>query len=320
MAKVTFIIGNGFDLSLDMNTSYREFYEHVKARNLHSDNRIYKAIQESPENWADFELSLGLYTSYIEKLAEKDKKAESIKFHEELIELMDDLADYLEHEEVKAQVNENLHLTNRGFFEELPIGQKDRIGRYLEGGVNLFQFISLNYTHALDQVVANSKTALSNRNIQITPILHIHGDLSENLTLGVSDETQLSQSMSGAEQDDLIKPNLIYSMNDGRIDIMNRIVEESSIIVLYGTSIGETDKYIWEVLIEWLSKSPARHIIIHKYDVDYMDSVRRSSRRQKQFTSNVQDKLLRYSGVDGDGMVELRNRIFVIHNTKQMFA
>jgi hypothetical protein len=320
MAYVTFIVGNGLDLSMGLMTSYRSFYEYVEARHLHPDNRIYKAIQESPESWADFELSLGTYTSYIENLPEKDRKRESVKFHEELEELMDDLADYLDKQEKGAELIDDMNLTSEGFFEELPIGQRDRISVHLFQTPPSFEFITLNYTHTLDEVLSNNRTSLSNQRIALGAPLHIHGDLSENLTVGVSDESQLSSGMSGTEKDDLIKPSLIYSMNDGRIDAMYQLIQKSSVIVLFGTSIGETDKYIWQLLADWLVGATNRYVIIHKHDVDYTDSVRRSSRRQKQFTSNVQDKLLRYSGLDGNGITELRNRVFVIHNTKKLFT
>ena len=320
MAHITFIIGNGLDLSLGMKTSYGDFYEYVKTNRLHIENRIYKAIQDSPENWADFELSLGQYTKYIDNYPEKDKKSESIKFHEELEELKDDLAYYLDEQEKSSAQGDGLRLGYGGFYEELPVGQSDRIKNQLMQGPTVFQFISLNYTHSLEKILSNSSVPLSNRRIGIGSTLHVHGDLSENLTLGVSDESQLSESMSGSEKDDLIKPSLIYSMNDGRIDAMNQLIQNSSVLVLFGSSIGETDKYIWEILVDWLFKSSNTYVVIHKFDDSYNDNVRRSSRRQKQFTSSVQDKLLRYSGLDGNGIAEIKNRVFVVHNTKKMFS
>ncbi len=321
MANVTLIIGNGLDLSLGLKTSYRDFYAYVKSHNLHPENRIYKAIQESPETWADFELALGQYTNYIEKLAEKDRKQASIDFHEELEVLREDLAAYLEKQEKSMENMANkLNFTSTGYFAELPSGQADRIRRLLSHGRTNIQFITLNYTKCLEKILPDIKIPLARQSINVGEPHHIHGDLLENLTLGVSDESQLSPGMSGAEKDDLIKPSLIYSMNDGRIETLRQIINSSSIVVLFGASLGETDKYIWETLNKWVTNSPDGHIIIHKYDSAYMDSTRRSSRRQKQFTSNVQDKILRYSGLDGDGIEELRARIFVIHNTKKLFA
>lgn len=321
MANVTFIIGNGLDLSLGLKTAYRDFYEHIRSHNLHPENKIYKAIQESPETWADFELALGQYTHYIEKLPEKDRKQGSINFHEELEVLREDLAEYLEKQEkyIDNMANE-LNFTSTGYFEELSSGQADRIRRLLSQSRTNIRFVTLNYTRCLEKILPNLRVSLANQSIQIGNPHHIHGDLLENLTLGVSDESQLSSSMSGAEKDDLIKPSLIYSMNDGRIETMRQMINSSSVVVIFGASIGETDKYIWEILNSWIVGSVDGHIIVHKHDSAYTDRTRRSSRKQKQFTSNVQDKILRYSGLDGDGISDLKARIFVIHNTKKLFA
>lgn len=321
MANITFIIGNGLDLSLGLETSYRDFFEYVKSQNLHPENRIYKAIQESPETWADFELALGQYTHYIDKLPEKDRKKESMDFHEELELLREDLAEYLDKQEKSVENMPNKPIfTGTAYFEELPIGQTNRIQSYVSRLPTNIEFVTLNYTDVLEKILPDSRALLAQQSIKVGVPHHIHGNLLENLTLGVSDESQLSPSMSGTEKDDLIKPSLIYSMNDGRIETLRQMINNSSIIVIFGTSIGETDKYIWEFINNWLEASRDRYIIIHKYDNTYSDSMRRSSRRQKQFTSNVQDKILRYSGLDGDGIAELKNRIFVIHNTKKLFV
>lgn len=321
MSVVTFIIGNGFDLSLGLKTSYRDFYDHVRSRSLHSDNRIYKAIQESPDSWADFELALGQYTNYIEKLPEEKRKMESEDFHEELTVLMEDLAKYLSDQEKSADIILNKPVfTSTSYFEELPSGQISMINKLVNQKPLNFQFTTLNYTGTLEETLQNISGVLSHEGVYIQTPHHIHGTLQENLTLGVSDESQLSKSMSGAEKDDLIKPSLIYSMNDGRIDVLRNMIKSSSIIVFFGTSIGETDKYIWELVNNWLAHSNDRYIIIHKHDDSYSDSIKISSRKQKQFNSNVQDKILRYSGLDGDGIAILKNRIFVVHNTKKLFS
>lgn len=319
MSKVTFIIGNGFDLSLGLKTSYRDFYEYIKSLNLHPNNRIYKAIHEAPQTWSDFEVALGQYTHYIDKSLDGDRKNESIDFHEELEELRDDLADYLAKEEKRAKDMSDLPLfTETGYFEELPIGQANTISRVVSQMQVSMHFISLNYTETLKNTLTRYRSELLPR-ISLGFPHNIHGTLQDNLTLGVSDETQLSSTMSGAERDDLIKPTLIYSMNDSRIETLRKMIESSSVIVLFGTSIGETDKYIWELVNNWLGNGIGRYLIIHKHDDAYTDSVKRSSRRQKQFNSSVQDKILRYSGLDGDGITELKKRIFVVHNTKNLF-
>ncbi|MGH7218479.1 MAG: AbiH family protein [Candidatus Microsaccharimonas sp.] len=321
MTNVSFIVGNGLDLSLGMETSYREFYEYVKQKRLHPENRIYKAIQESPESWADFELSLGNYTRYIEKVAEKDRKNESVQLHNELAEIMEDLAEYLENQEAAHEEGvEAIEFSASDYYQGLPSGQHQKISALLPSNQQTnIDFVTLNYTKTLEKILSENRIRLRRYGINLGNPHHLHGDLAQDMTLGVSDESQISEAMTGAERDDLIKPSLIYSMNDGRIEMFQRLIANSTIIVLFGTSIGDTDKYIWEIVTKWLSNSTDRAVIIHAHDSSYTGGVRRNSRMQKQYISNVQEKLLRHSGLDGDSISTLRSQIFVIHNTQSLF-
>jgi hypothetical protein len=321
MAFTTYIIGNGLDLSLGLKTSYRDFYEHVKANKLHPDNKIYKAIAESPDTWSDFELSLGKYTEYVGLLPQEDQKDASMNLHEELEEIRDDLADYIADQENSVEEeSRNLLISPNGYYKELPIGQVRFIESINAKGQRMFQFATLNYTSTLDYIIKNSASSLSAAGVRIMGSPHhIHGDLSQDMTLGVSDETQISQSLSGPERDDLIKPLLIDSMNDGRLETFIDMVNRSSVIVLYGTSIGESDKYIWRLITRWLHADNGRYIIIFAHNENYTQIVRRSSRKQKMYRSEVQEKLLRFSGRDGDAIEQMRKRIFVVHNTIKLF-
>src|SRR5665213_2891986 len=187
MSNVTFIIGNGLDLSLGLKTAYRDFYEYVKSRGLHPENRIYKAIQESPETWADFELALGQYTHYIDKLPEKDRKKESMDFHEELELLREDLAEYLDKQEKSVENMPNKPIfTGTAYFEELPIGQTNRIQSYVSRLPTNIEFVTLNYTDVLEKILPDSRALLAQQSIKVGVPHHIHGNLLENLTLGVS--------------------------------------------------------------------------------------------------------------------------------------
>lgn len=317
--NITFIIGNGLDISLGLETKYSQFYKYVENTKLETTNRIYNEIRADLETWADFESALGEYTNYIEKLPESKRQDESEKFHEELDEIRDDLADYLAIQEERIDALPNKFGFNaQGFFEELPIGQKDRIHRLLSSGAINVNFVTLNYTTSLEKILSNAAT-LNATGWRRGTLLHIHGDLFEDLTLGVSNESQLYAGMSPEEKNDLIKPTLIESMNDGRLGELSSIINNSSIIVLFGTSIGETDDYIWQHITEWLDTSQGRLAIVHIHDDNYRDTIKRSSRKRKYFIKTVQDNLLKHTELDPEDMEVLKEQVFVIHNTKKLF-
>lgn len=319
MANVTFIIGNGLDISLGLDTRYRDFYKYVQKRKPKTKNRIYSSIQQSPKTWADFELQLGKYSLYIDSLDESGKAAESESLLEELEEVRDDLAEYLETQEKRLKdISVDLRFNEKGFFDGLSRGQRIKIEELLSNQITNVDFISLNYTSTLEKILSDSTVARS-AGWRTNAPLHIHGDLYENLTLGVSSVQQVSQSMTKSEQEDLVKPLLIASMNDGRIDDMRSMIYRSNIIVLFGVSLGETDAYIWTILNDWLRRYPNAHMVIHKHDSTYTDSTKRSSRRQKQYIQRVQDRLISHSKYSNEQIESMRKKIFVIHNTKKLF-
>jgi hypothetical protein len=55
--QILYIIGNGFDLSLGLKTSYNNFYQYYKT--VESDNvniqKLKKNISKTYESWADLE-------------------------------------------------------------------------------------------------------------------------------------------------------------------------------------------------------------------------------------------------------------------------
>ena len=70
--NIVHIIGNGFDLNLDLKTSYRHFYEYYKNQESKNENikLLKKEIDSDSENWSDLELALGKFTSKIKTVDE----------------------------------------------------------------------------------------------------------------------------------------------------------------------------------------------------------------------------------------------------------
>jgi len=318
MGQLTFIIGNGLDLSLKLETEYRQFYEYVRTYGLHPDNKIYKAIEESPESWSDFEYQLGNYTEYLKNKSASEQIKEARILQSELGELIGDLAVYLKKEDDSLVAIPNGFSLNRtGFMIGINQYSQQKIINELANNWR-FNFITLNYTRSLEKILKD-RYDLNNGRVDVGSVLHLHGTIYEDLTLGVSDETQLFVSLPQEQKENLIKPELIASMNDGRLEEMNEIIDSSDVLVLFGTSIGDTDDYLWKSVIEWLTLSKSRYVIIHTYDPKYTDDAKVFSPVQKQYTSIIIHKLLSHSGLDGDEIQALRKQIFVIFNSKSLF-
>ncbi|MDN5275992.1 MAG: hypothetical protein JWN33_641 [Candidatus Saccharibacteria bacterium] len=319
--NVTFIIGNGLDLSLNLETKYEDFYKFVKTNVLHPENRIYGEINNDPKTWSDFETALGQYTFGLKNLPADKKKQATLTLHEELDEIRKDLAQYLlEQEAINNELPDKykFRFTASGFYEELSPELRDIITSYLSDKPVYINFITLNYTDTLEKII-NGVEINPNYGYRFRQPQHIHGNLYEDLTLGVSDESQLYDGMPQQEKDDLIKEALIASRYDGSLKKLSTTITASSLIVFYGTSIGSTDKYIWEQIINWLFARKG-HIIIHRYDDTFLDSVRLSRRNHNDYIRKAQNSLLDHADLSEEQKNSVRPQIFVIHNTTKLFT
>ena len=72
--RITFFVGNGFDISCGIHSSYSQFYEwYCKQEKSELDhvnlfrNTIDEDIKAGKKNWADFEEALGQYTKNFTK-------------------------------------------------------------------------------------------------------------------------------------------------------------------------------------------------------------------------------------------------------------
>jgi len=86
--NIVFILGNGFDLNIGLNTSYLDFYSFYK--NTPSSTSLIKKfkneISADLENWSDLEKSFGEYTS---KLNSKNE------FFEVFYDVVDNLSEFI---------------------------------------------------------------------------------------------------------------------------------------------------------------------------------------------------------------------------------
>lgn len=75
--NITFLIGNGFDISLGMESSYSSFYKYLQDNELLQHNIFIKLINKDIDKWSDFERMLGILTTYSdwsETIKENQKK------------------------------------------------------------------------------------------------------------------------------------------------------------------------------------------------------------------------------------------------------
>lgn len=320
--SVTVIVGNGLDISLKLKTSYGAFYDYVKKNGLHPDNSIYKAIaKEKPEWWADFELGLGRFTKSIEQVTEKEREKWSQTLNEELDEIKKDLKQYIKAQnDLSDEHIKNIEFTPDSLYAGLEVGQVSNVSRYFSHNppTNI-RFITLNYTNVLEKLFPSAGRSVLGRSYHIpNPIHHVHGSIHRRISLGVNDESQISSYVDSSEKDFLIKPRLIRLMNDRRIEILEEYINAAGLIVLFGLSLGATDKYIWEMVITWLLKGD-NLLIIHHYEKGLIvDDL--TEREALRLEDRVKNKFLDYSELEEEVKTNLKSKIYVIPNSSYLFS
>ena len=151
--NTVFIIGNGFDINLEMKTKFCDFLEHyltVKSHSVLIDN-FKKDISNDIVNWSNLELTIGRYTAKLQTIKEFEEVYEDIK---------DRLADYLQN--IESTFNyENKHrdkLLNYFAFPEKLLPPADEIAfdqyrnnwKTFQWNINI---ITLNYTMSLEKLI-----------------------------------------------------------------------------------------------------------------------------------------------------------------------
>ncbi|MBR2413588.1 MAG: hypothetical protein IKB13_03735, partial [Clostridia bacterium] len=218
--NITFLIGNGFDLNLGLQTTYLDFIKYYK--NLPTwDMQLREFrlnINDNEKFWSTAEIALGQYTNQFEKgQAEFFAKCQS--------DFCEQLVDYLELQESRINFDDTSSLILKSFeklntiINSFPTNERYAIKEIYEkhkSEETRFNFISFNYTETLDkciEIVRKHPQALGKHTGQnneklhkVASIVHVHGTVHENMVFGVNDESQISKpDIFDCEDGDLYK-------------------------------------------------------------------------------------------------------------------
>ncbi len=279
MSNITFMIGNGFDLACGLKSRYVDTYDGYIIRSSSSlvIEKFKNTIQKNILTWADFELQLAEYA--------KDLKSET-----ELIACLRDydefLNDYLLSEQKKfwdeygdVLSGESYILQEMGqslaqFYNGLTVNDVRGIDIVFKRDPNIhFNFISFNYTNLFDtflQKTVDSGYLATNLQYRFScsNVLHIHGALGSDVTLGIDNENQLkglSYGITNRAKRVLIKPVFLQNYDKNRLSTAREIITNSDIICVFGLSLGDSDLIWREQLAQWLKEDNNHHLIYYKH-------------------------------------------------------
>lgn len=270
---ITFLIGNGFDLNLGMNTRYTDVYEKYIETESQSNNieKFKTALKnDMPEykNWSDFEMGMAKYAENFETEVEflecvRDFKSFMIEhIYTEELAILPKIDDYT--------ICEPFHSSIWFFAMLLKPNSRDIFIKmfeiYKSWTVN---FISFNYTSALDIMVQKTNQYYSDPNRALGDVVHIHGRLEGDVILGVDNHEQfknLKFPLSRKAQRSFIKPIVNSDYDNSRVSKSLEMINNSSVICVYGLALGESDDMWRKALGEWLLSSRSNHLVYSYYE------------------------------------------------------
>ena len=336
--NITYLIGNGFDVGLNLKTRYKDFLPYY-LENAREESQLRKEISKDRENefknWSDLEKSLGLYTNKVEASDEKIKS-----FIQDKLELDECLKRYLVKEQEKFEIkNEIVKESMISGFKHFKRGNNERekslIGSVLKKYISSdysYQCIAYNYTSCVDRIwellkeeeISRHRYGTTICKESLGEILHIHGTVGNNeMILGVNDESQIANKellQNIYIKWALIKPYLNEGIGQFKIEKAKKICDRSQIICIYGMSIGETDNIWWEHIGNWLRQVNDRILIVYNYEPDYSlshpverlmheEEIKKNFLNKTGLTDTDQDKVIhRIIVYDNENVFELKNK------------
>lgn len=241
--SVVHIFGNGFDINLDLATDYPSFLRKYTATEAESSaiSKFKEAISNNIKQWSDLEHKLGEYTAAISDETEFDLIFEDIsdQLKEYLLDIENTVIKAKDFKHLNSDVFMN-HLKEPDFFlaDELRNRVWEILGKVTERKISLITF---NYTRTVEILYPNL-------NLEV---IHVHGDLDQDIVMGVNDINQIRNGKfrnSLDVREALVKPECNSIMQRQQHLAGIEKIKAAKLVCLFGVSLGDTDRLWWELI------------------------------------------------------------------------
>lgn len=257
-----------------MNTRYSDVYDgYIESPSSSEVIAKFKKELESKasnnyEKWSDFEMGMA---DYAKRLSSEDEFVQCVRdfkgyMVKHLIDENEIFANFISRTQNVKPVLEELDRSLEHFYDGLIPNDVNKIKAILLDSNIERNYITFNYTTSLETLfILRLKTSRVLENVPI----HIHGQLGSDIVLGVDDPDQLlgtSYLLTKKGERAFVKPIFNELYDNARVESAKKAIFESSIICMYGFSMGESDNtWVW-MLSDWLQADKNHHLIVYKYD------------------------------------------------------
>lgn len=305
--NITYIIGNGFDVNLGLKTRYQDFYDYYQNQSSPSEEvkQLKANIDRNKENWADLELALGEYTPNF-----KDPNSAI----DVMVDLCKHLTEYLKlqsrfipqsNEKIKEEMLRCLANPNEFF---LPADQ-EQIQSYYSNSLlahSKITILSLNYTPSIERILdykGNQPISIDSNDswlgygTKVHPVLHPHHTLNGTIIVGLNDESQIAnQTLLGDEKfkEYFIKPACNKMLSFRTEDQCSDVINNSDLFVVFGSSLGATDKLWWQKIANRMVNSNSL-LLLFIYNREMERTGRRLGEQKRTVINNFVSHLEGYT-------------------------
>lgn len=296
--NIVVIVGNGVDLANELDTSYTNFYEHLKKnrREIVTKNKILNKWENSLNSgekpiWANLEKFIGKASSEFKSYPDFQEDKESIdrelydylilqqskNFPQDSDEQLDNFTGFLDYLPEKLSKNNKKELLSLISYYAKQEGDNARLET---------TFVTLNYTDTLeahlpivsdipysanysDMYLDNNTKYFADFDVCFPDLIHLHGSLSDGLILGLNDPSQLANKFNNDElqldSDVIFKRNAQSTLRMSNLSQPTNKIWNADITIILGTELGVTDLYISQLLMENIMKNSRAIIILQNF-------------------------------------------------------
>lgn len=272
-----YLIGNGFDLDLGIDSSYISYYRSRYFLDLCMKSPVAKYIKSLneknyKENWVDFEEAIKLYCINVlgnEFVVDEEKVIKDINirdFEDHFKEIRDSIAQFLSEQASKIDLSTIPDTKNSVLIAKEIVDRFERTSN-LSGGLisenNNIKIITFNYTNSLAKLIeieARKKWAVTNgygekftNNFQKIKdcIVHIHGSLdTENIILGIEDVVDIIP-----KETFIVRKSIYVDYNKFSLGLMSK----ASNVTIFGHSLGTSDEMYFKKLFNLWKQTPSNN-------------------------------------------------------------
>lgn len=326
---VLWFIGNGFDVNLGLQTSYKNFCDKVyfQKDEFRADREKLEKLEDGSFGaedllWSDLELLLGKSTVLF--------KTEDIDDFHSIFEKMEAaLRAYL----IEEQNRHRDRFLQDGSIDEFWRSITQFENRLLDldeiqlGPIrgrsenHIYDFISLNYTSCFDEMLDKAKEAHrpfdrhGGYQSSSTGVFHIHGTLDQNgaIVFGVSDSSQIANPELAEDEEFTelwVKENKNAFYRNTKTQQLRQLIANARVVCAFGVSLGETDSYIWKTLGEHIAGSSNRRFVLFDHAVELPGGI--NGRNTQKMKRNAFARVCRAFGWDEQKAESYKDRVLIL--------